>query len=693
MAEQLDTAIYDPDRDVVDGWNKKREMREWELSMFSPVAKLYFIVPVQLKNGQDFNRSKDAGDIVRVNLKSKTKNFGSKDIVEIGGLMSQTSANNLFRGGMGIKSVSVKYVSVEAGTFEVKIRVFISNISLFNEIPFLKQLMYPGNEFLLVYGWSTGGNDITFESSQSEPTIDLGFFYNGTRRFLNVMLHHFEWELGDRGVIEGNLTFFSPDTIRASLKPAAIDEKSLKTWLGTETALSDDKTSGMDMLYSNFLKAYAAEGSLNYNVVKKLKELYDNSRGYTEENLKLSNDKTVIIEDHQNVRTIRGFRDGLYGKVWNIEQEYVYVGWVLEALLSAWNTPSDKGGKVKIEVKYEDLPEAYIVKFKNRQYKKNDKGEYEEIVHDKTFEIKNTFFVPVNREKILHAIENCKYNLRKFMDKICSDIIDEEYEGGINLAIISNNNSTYTLTPHGDRQQKIAETNRTVNNKDIANYNLDETKDFVITYGSTESLLKSVKISSTIPPDLIWTMGLRSVSDLQAATFMDKALKKAITEKNSNPGYFTLACAFFDIGESLSDEEKLKQLSARIQASEEEIKKMKKEKKYANKAAQAFRAASSYKPVEVYAISSANDVMSERVDVGFVIRNYFNGLTMTIHGTAGMQAYKTLYFRGYNVRAGSQGLDGVYQVINLEDIVDKTKYETIIEAGRIAAGNVKFIGE
>lgn len=661
-------SIYSIPRDVVEGWKTKRNMREWELSKFIPFARLYYVFDPKI-DGQSIPVPE--GDRINANI-VLTKDYNGSPakqkectLIEVGGLISQTHDSKSYRGGFGVKDCSVRYNNIEAGAFEVNISVFISNLQQINDNYAVKRLFYPGGDFILIYGWSTDNNEGNiFKTSDpsARVTIDLNSFDGGMRRNLYCTLHSFNWEFSEIGKIEGSLKFFAPDAISSIIRSSRFSKDILQAFL------SDDliKRTTTNSLYEklNF--------DINKTVKSQLQDLYDKNE--REKYNDLPEGEISVVQDDLGIRVLRSIvkpKSSSNLSAINADVDtYIYVGWVLEAIKNQLNSNND----TKIDIQYEDIGEHETkLSFGYLDSDNNVKWQ------DYTRQITNSFFIPINLKEIRNFIDQFRGGLKDLMIDIPEFVISKY--NGLELGIFKLNNTTWILD---DRRNKMAGLASDYL-KDVQNGNgrkvftEEKGNTIIIEFGTKNALTFNVKVSSLIPPDLIWTLGL-NLNESEAAKLIREALDNSELREN-NPGYKLLFDKY--IAQLETDKDK----SNDIQKEQVVGKNLKSIKENPKAAMAAWKAARSQDPITVYKLN--DNKTQDKVEIGTILMNYFNGLMITLHGTAGLQAYQTFLFKGFDMNADFKGVDGFYSTILINDVINKRGYQTIIEASKIRAGSVE----
>ena len=72
---------------------------------------------------------------------------------------------------------------------------------------------------------------------------------------------------------------------------------------------------------------------------------------------------------------------------------------------------------------------------------------------------------------------------------------------------------------------------------------------------------------------------------------------------------------------------------------------------------------------------------NEQVPVGFALRNYFTGLRLNLHGTAGLSPFTYVDFQGF-----LEGIDGRYVVYEATDEISLGRFFTVADCRLIKAG-------
>jgi len=669
MAEELGT--FDIDPKVVTGWKNKSSLREADLSKFVPLGKLFAV----LKKG-DSKKGENRGFEIQINgyVSEGTKRVR---IEEVGQVISQTQDKIDFRGGIGITEISTKYTSIEAGAMEVRVGVIVSN---FEQLSYAQNksavhMFYPGKEFLLVYGWQTDIDTVSLfpTNGNSVPIVDLENFDNGRRRYLYCTLHHFEWNFGDQGRIYGVLTFWSPDTVRLSL---------LRTDRHVDEIMSILNDQDMQQIYDAFSNDVAEYDQYSQNQEKPtnqkvLEDLY---------NLTLipvtptvSVDQPIIRKTHRGVGVLtsklpypvakkenqinekgESQNESVFRFVnpFDPQTERIYLGWILETIKFVNNSNSSSKSK-NIYIRYKDvLPKKTKINF---TYFKDNIAKKE----SSDIDFHNVFFVPVHFQTIINYIANFKGSLKFFLDSLLQKV-NEEFEGLISLTLKMNGN----ICEIDDFREKSISKSQNVISPDGKSYRSNHPNTPVLTYGFANSLVYSVKISSTIPPDIIWAQGLTiDMSDEDAAKLLNNIVQK---EEKSNPQFKTIY------------EEYMK---AKVEASDQET-------QFSDEGQLVVPSLNPSQAKQVLVRSFQRDntlpvlimedaINTNSIDLGTVMRNYFNGLTITLHGTTGFQAFKSFLFKGFELLTSHQGIDGLYSIIMVNDVVNPKGFQTILEARRI----------
>ncbi len=674
MTQELGT--FDFDENVVQGWRDKSKLREWELSKFAPLAKLYAVL-----KQNDIKKGENRGFEVKIEDKNTTVR-----IEEIGKIISQTESSENFRGGIGLTEVSTKYVSVEAGALEVRVGIVISNFEQLSsdKNKSVMNLFYPGKDFLLVYGWETDHNTASLfkNVNGSIPTIRLDNFDKGMRRYLYCTLHHFDWNLGDQGRIYGVLNFWTPDTVRLSIK--RIDQH-LDQIL---TLLSGD----VQLLYNAFKEDVekvesAGENADNRKVLNKIKEIIK-----APESSATRQDMPAIFAQLKSVgigvsptqqnpdimkNTIVNATTFEAGKrrILDTKTEKIYLGWVVEAIKYANNTEKNKVEHKNMYVKYRQFMQTHAAEI-NYPYTHVDFNSEKDVLDNASWRIEfdNAFFVPVDFTKILEWIKNFKGSFKFFLDSLLQEV-NNQYDGIISL-ILRIENGVYYID---DLREKVAKKDTdlqtSINGKTY--YKNDDKHTPVLTYGFTNSLVYNVKISSTIDPNIIWAQGISfKVTDDEATKLVNQSFDRV-----NNPQYASIYDEFI----KLTEEDRRKKVSEDKTAREMGNPNQKNSPITPSERPDLAKQAvdeSLRKDKTLSVLVLANNVSQGRLTLGTILRNYFNGLTLTIHGTAGFQAFKPFLFKGFELMTTKQGIDGLYQIILVNDIVTPKGFQTIVEARR-----------
>lgn len=660
------TDLLNVDREVVDGINEKLSLREIELSKFVPLLKLYAIIE-DINLTQEEKSSLNSIDIFIKN-KIGTDTIKRKAI-EIGRFVSQTEREANFRGGIGITDFNVKYAIIEAGTFEAKLGIMISNLEQIQLNPAASRLFFPGNDFLIVYGWNTN-ND--FFSLKDGDTVDLHNYSNGLRKSLYCTLHHFDWEFGDQGRINGILYFIAPDTMSMLLSRIDYSSSIINYHLQNVNELLNIMRDELGDRIQDYINQTLGVRRRNSKVIEKINEIHRTARSILAAERNVGQNKPFIIQNISGISTIMPAGDSR-----NIDenvQEYVYFGWIIESAKYIVNSSVTSYDK-KIIILYEDLDKQSNNDLRSKLIKYrfiNQDKKLEEISLNIIFD--NVFFIPIQLDKAKYFINNFKGNIKDFMYAMCEEV-GKEY--GLSLTVDNLGNGFYIID---DTYSKfISKDKKLKSGGGERFYQADENTPH-FRYGFSNSLVSNLKISSTVPPDIIWTLGIEIGSKISI-----EELRKIFKLTNED----------LDLPENSTYKKILNSYLSRIDINQAKV--------IANNRRQNIYM--DFGIDEKIAKEVVNNALEEdqrlkaeilsplfksgNINLGTIIRNYFNGITLNIHGTTGLKAYNCFLFSGYELSTKQKGIDGLYSIIMLNDSVTPQRFETLLEARMINSLNVQ----
>jgi hypothetical protein len=676
-----DTIISKLDVNVIKGFRGKSKSSEAVLSKWVPFVNCYLL----LKNSKIDTYQNSDSQIYDVRLNKNTYKA-----IEIAKLESQTSTKLRFRGGCGINSLSVSYKTVDIGALEAKLQVYFSNIQQININPELKSLLQPGHEFLIFYGWNSDDKNWNSENLLKDKinTIDLNEFNNGMKAVLYCTLHHFDWEFLEMGRVMGTLYFFSPDVVRAQIYRVDYNSQEL-----LQTLVLDTNESDIEKNLTNYTKNKISD---ELNRLKK-----DPNILYPEDiKRKFKDIKTGIYSiDLVPECTIKGIRTKQITNsgVTYLKYDYYFLGYILESacLVLRRNLNEAQAQNTllyTITINYENFAAQaqqdtliFLEGFK----------EYQGVLP-----FNNVFFVPINSDILETHLKNFKGNLRSFLDSVVKLANDNSRlkDPNVSLFITRKSQNVYVV---GDFINELTKSqNKEIETKEnVTTYkvNPDDSSDpsMLVEYGSTGSLVYNFKLTSTIAPDILWTQGYSFDSEQALNAVKGMLLGTNLTDAEKYAMRIQTERVFFAKIRKLQKNEKITDTELRKQYQEN---------------ADVFFANPQVRKAAVNAVEemvriglSINDNTRSmivqyanfdpmKINVGTVLRNYFNGITLTLHGTTGFKAFKTFFFKGLELGSNDTGIDGCYVVQDVNDTVNASGFETVIEARRASTGKIIWTG-
>jgi hypothetical protein len=669
MAEKQENfnSTFNFDSSVVKGWKEKSALRELQLASFIPFVKIFAVLEAE----EDVNLAKSYATKIYsgITIQSAEEKKISCTLVEIAQTISQTqtssslpSDSNInftnsdyqkrnFRGGIGVTELTVDYNIVDAGAFQIRTNLVISNIEQFSLNKINSRLLFPSNKFLIVYGWNSGNNN-SF-SIESNSTINLSDFEQGMRRKLFCTLHSYNWEFGEQGRIYGTLTFFAVDDLYTSLMRIDKLYNDFIFFLQDKNNLVTIKNNFETDNGNNTI----TPGKQNTSIYKEIHEKPKEKNPEFTKNITEAYDWTGIT---------------IYKSIGNNEkndlskmQEYVYAGWVFETARYILNKDMTDASK-KTYIIYDNI--------KNYQYS----SKYYTINQDNSVTAKNitnpasnVFFIPLTIQQVDNFFINFRGNFKDFLSKFC-EFINSNYEA-LNIVANKTTNNVYEIKELiGGLNEKSVSLS-----KDGSTYVPDDVT-MHIKYGTVDSLLNNVKISAKIPPDILWGYGVINgniADDKVTMALMDKILLKSSdpNEADNNPLWFKIIDEFVTV---------LKKEGKPVPAGNAEVKKLLQQKQYQKITTKALNNLLKNPTFKIENITNGKTISSQ-ITIGTILRNYFNGLTLTIHGTSGWSAFKPFLFQGMELNLLEKGIDGLYTVVQMTDFVDLKHYATIIEAAKV----------
>jgi hypothetical protein len=295
--------------------------------------------------------------------------------------------------------------------------------------------------------------------------------------------------------------------------------------------------------------------------------------------------------------------------------QYYYLGWVLQTLRYITNGNKLTGDINSIE--FQDLLNPYTIQLKV--------SEDQRTTTSKT--IKNISEIPIIASEIDKYLFFGVHSFKQFIVDIiryCSELTNS------NLQVRIENKKMIVY----DQDKKIAE----IKNNE---------KRIVINYGAENSLLQTLGFGTSLDKDMFFSLNTLLNNDNGMSQIFNIA--KALS--NTENSY---------LGQIYKNFYKIPQPFANIDQSNAF-------KNYFN----------SSKPD--IAKTYAEVFTSDASPAGLILRNYFNDMTFTIHGTVDISSLFEIYLKNY-----LEGIDGTYNVRNVTDDLTPKSFHTILECSMLS---------
>ena len=473
--------ILIPDQNVIEGWNKKLNMRSEDLSGLVPFLELYAVYTSEEFNVIENNIKKGSQDLINKACIVTVKNDPSNTyrngtvihIIRMGRIESQLQSVH-YSGGVGLGELSITKGVKEAFNVRYDLSITVMDPKIFDYELEYSKLITLNSPFIIIYGWASGNstyfNNPPRLSPGSKEELNFSSENLGFWKATICNLYKFDFNFESSGHLEGSLSFIAPQTsILTFMRASRISANTISILEGNTSSFS----------IHNIKRTLISNGLNESSIPSKM--------GMT---VKFPNTRSILDEDGNTVGEEEVMEERL---------EYFYLGWVLEAIKFVLHSIKDE---LKISFVYKNIEES-TVKILVQEFLNSSN------VDKNTFNTKNfnnVFQLPVRIEDIKDILSafNCpilemiKNIVGKVKDVFPVDIGIRNVDSSIELFVL-NSGAIDTITKM--KQNKF------------------HTGEFLdIDFGSRNSLCESLDLSSKLDPNAFETyqipvlLGNRSIN-------------------------------------------------------------------------------------------------------------------------------------------------------------------------------------
>jgi len=218
----LESTPFTPNKDVLIGWNEKRNSSSLDISRLVPFVNLLAVYDNSIEI--EFTKSQ----IDNMNDRLLPLTLHENTDLEFDGLLKCIPMFNIMsqlntikqKGGEGINSLEVTRGTKESFNIRYKMGLTVMDAAVFDSRPEYTSLATLNSMFLVMYGWSGGGGKLFKESPDvfGSPTvfnsegikIDLEATNKGYWRAELMRLYKFDFSFDEQGFVDITAEFMSP---------------------------------------------------------------------------------------------------------------------------------------------------------------------------------------------------------------------------------------------------------------------------------------------------------------------------------------------------------------------------------------------------------------------------------------------------------------------------------------------------
>lgn len=508
------------DEDVLKGWKKKIEFSSTDLSNLNPFIELILLYSEKETNGLKVSNSLSTKKMfensgifyIKRDEKSREEQFTGFPLFKTQSQMQNTSnvyrkesgASSRYKGGGGITSLEVKKGGAENFTNYYDLSLYVSEPEMLNELREYLNLIRLGSRFLLNYGWTSSGN-LDFDNPpaiKSENSYRLYDYHKGYWSSSLVELYKFNYNFDSLGNLEGSISFLSPGyTYSQFMRVSSIKQKVRNFLSGSvddKRKLENTTTGregGQTLAGNKFSIERGGYIEVTENIRSKVKGRLENPSINLPNKIGIYSDTTIKTKNSEGKDEVK--------KEKNLR--YYYLGHVIEAIITALEEVSDDQNKEKIKkIEYSNIPDNaidVINDFFQDEIVKGLSGEFEdstrEIISEPSTKysskkISNVYSLPIHRELLDDIILNENMPINELI-KSCLEQVKESTNGVILSTRVINDKLNIFLSSVSYKQDITVYT-QDLNRED------QQKNQFHINYGSSQSLVENLSISSRLDP-------------------------------------------------------------------------------------------------------------------------------------------------------------------------------------------------
>ena len=237
----LENTPFAPNKDVLIGWNEKRNSSSLDISRLVPFVNLLAVYDDSIN--KEFTKSQidNMNDrLLPLTLDNDTdlKFEGTLRCIPMFNIMSQLNTIKQ-KGGEGINSLEVTRGTKESFNIRYKMGLTVMDAAVFDSRPEYTSLATLNSMFLVMYGWSGGGGKLFKEAPDvfGSPTvfnskginINLEATNKGYWRAELMRLYKFDFSFDEQGFVDITAEFMSPhNALMTFIKSIDIQKDVLK---------------------------------------------------------------------------------------------------------------------------------------------------------------------------------------------------------------------------------------------------------------------------------------------------------------------------------------------------------------------------------------------------------------------------------------------------------------------------------
>jgi hypothetical protein len=647
--------LYNPDREVIDGWNSKLAMSSHQLSDFVPFVNLIALHKSSdlgdFPNRTEWNAYKNSLYTVLLrNDNSGALGTGSYIALKGATLANIQSQMSSFKkeGGVGISSLDVERGAKEAFNVRYTMKMDITNPDIMNEQKKYANLIRLNTFFLILYGWSSS-NDNIFQNAPKLPSnpetgtslnIDLKEDNGGFWKAALVQLYKFDFSFEQNGHLAATLNFMSPNNSTLIHQRTTNISQSMKKKLGLGTSQA-----GLNKAKSLIVKRIDGH----------LPTVPDQSADKIPDNVEIKVTTTKFVRPPPAVDSeIVGKPTQEQAKVVQPKGTskpkekvaYLYLGWVLEALSqSVANFQNSGNNETAITFVYMNIDQPAVRQIFTDKTKQVVTGDDNDTTIDIDFTVKdltNVFQIPLDRSVVDQLLTNYNAPLLELVRSLISDsthilpgiqLATRVRDGNIEIFVASIDYDGLILT----LDPSIADPDSGIDTS-IAD-GVGDSKMLKVLFGHPNSLCESIDMTAKLDPNAFSTYQLpintgSSEIDLRSVirdAGLDSDYEKfygRITEEGTVP---IIGSQSSIIGQFIASNSS-------------------------------------------YYIRVVESLFKDNV-FGRLLGFYTKRTSIVLHGIIGLNSYNLIKVAGM-----IKGLSGIYNIIQVTEQLNTTSFNTLIEA-------------